>query len=87
MKNLIKSVKKLSPKKDDILVVTLTGAPTIQNVEQVRDSFLGLSINTRVIILDERIRIKYQNENKGKHIVYMTNLEYLEWIDKNKEIQ
>lgn len=84
MKNFVKAVKKLSPKEEDIIVITLTGYPNGQDIQDLKNHLKPLQLTTKILIVDERVRIVTKNENKGKHMVYLTNLEYLEYLDKKK---
>ena len=86
MKNLIKSVKKLSPKKDDLLVVTIPSPLEISHydVQLLIDALKQLKLKSPILLLQKGIEVKIEESKQGKHKVYLNNLEYLEYLSEKK---
>lgn len=86
MKNLVRSVKKLKVKKGDILLVTLKGYPTNYDIIQAENAFCAMPFLKGIfmIFVNGSINIKKGKPEKGKHKVYLSNLEYLEFLDKRR---
>jgi hypothetical protein len=80
MKNLVKHIKKYHPKPGDIFVVTLKGSPTLYELNRVKDIFASMDFlkGTYVLFLNDNVQIRKGKPEKGKHKVYLSNLEYLE---------
>lgn len=87
MKSLIKSIKKLRPVKGDFIIVKLKGDPSDYQMAVLRDKFTNMPFLTGVFVLfiNDMLNIRQQKANKGKHAIYLTNLEYLEHMSKKKE--
>jgi hypothetical protein len=86
MNELVKRVKKLSPKKGNIIIVTLKGYPSDYDMVRVTEMFADMKFlkGVNVIFVNERIKIESEKPQKGKHKVYLNNLEYLEFLSKRK---
>jgi len=86
MKNLIKRIKKLSPKKDNIIIVTIKGNPSDFDMGRILEKFSDMKFleGANVIFINETIKIESEKPEKGKHKVYLNNLEYLEYLSKQK---
>jgi hypothetical protein len=86
MKNLVRKIKKLKSKPGDILVVTLKGYPTRLDLALAHDEFASMPFlkGTNVIFTTDSVDMKYEKPQKGKHKVYLNNLEYLEYMSKQK---
>jgi hypothetical protein len=87
MNELIKRIKKLSPKKGNIIIVTLKGHPTDYDMSRIMGRFSQMKFlkGSNVIFINERLQIESEKAKKGKHKVYLNNLEYLEYLSKKKE--
>ncbi|MGH7974800.1 MAG: hypothetical protein ACREBR_04695 [bacterium] len=86
MQKFIKSLKKLSPKEGDIILVTLKGYPTSMQVEKVKDGFFAMPFlkGVNLIFTTDKIIVKKSKPKDGKHQVFLNNLEYLEYMSKPK---
>lgn len=86
MNDLIKRVKKLSPKKGNVIIVTLKGNPSDYDMARVTELFASMKFlkGANVIFINERIKIESEKPEKGKHRVYLNNLQYLEYLSKQK---
>ena len=87
MKNLIKSIKKLHPKKGDILIIHAKGIFTFSDASKqaIREVLDELGENIPCLLLEEdNIKYTFQKLTQGKHKVYLNNLEYLEWLHNKK---
>lgn len=84
--SLIKRLKKLNLKPADILVVTLKGSPTYEQLERTRNLFHTIPFlkNANIILVSEQVVIKKGKATAGKHGVYLNNLEYLEYLSKKQ---
>jgi maltose-binding protein MalE len=85
-KSLIRSIKKLSPKPGNILVITLKGYPSDWDIMNIRDKLAAMPSLTGVFVLfiNKSIFIRKEKPTQGKHKVYLNNLEYLEYLSKQK---
>lgn len=82
----IKRLKKLNVKKGDILVITLKGYPSYEAVERVRGQFGEMPFlqGVNMIFISEQLVIRTGKPKSGKHKVELNNLEYLEYLSKQK---
>ena len=87
MNSLVRRVKKIHPQKGDFVIVTLKGDPSDYQMQIIRNKFTNMPFLTGVYVLfvNDMIIIREQKANKGKHAVYLNNLEYLEYVSKKKE--
>lgn len=82
MKSLIKSIKKLSPRKGDLLIFKIPLSNyNGENVETLMKDLRILKLNVPCLILPEVVGTEFEEFTKGKHKVYLNNLEYLEYLD------
>jgi hypothetical protein len=89
MKNLIKSIKKLSPKKGDILVINTDYRIDEMGMRAITDCIKEVRLDEDVPCLilhtwGTRDTIELQRPTDGKHKVYLNNLEYLEYLSEKK---
>jgi hypothetical protein len=84
MKNLIKSVEALSLKPDDFIIVTLKGFSCQDDLIEVREILKGMDLRNNALIVGGNVSIKSEGPTEGKHKVYLSNLEYLELLEKRK---
>ena len=82
----IKSLKKLNVKPGDIVVCTLKGTPYPYDVENMRNQFEAMPFmkGVNLIVATDKVLIKKSKPHKGKHQVFLDNLEYLEYLAKHK---
>lgn len=87
MKSLIRSVKKIRPQKGDFIIVTLKGDPSDYDLQLIKDKFINMLFlkGVHMLFINDMIKIREQKANKGKHAVYLNNLEYLEYMSKKGE--
>lgn len=88
MKNLVKSVKKFHPKSGDIFLVTLKGSPSLYDLNRIKELFASMDFlkGTYVLFVNDNMQIRRGQPNKGKHKVYLSNLEYLEYLSMKKDL-
>jgi len=89
MKNLVKSIRKLSPKKGDILVVQTMFDVDDAGRKAIAEVIREVCPSKKVPILflhnwDKDNYINFEGMHEGKHKVYMNNLEYLEWLHNKR---
>jgi len=82
----IKKLKKLSVKPGDIVVVTLKGQPYSYDMDNIHSQFklMPFMKDVNVIIVTDKIQIKKSRKHSGKHQVFLDNLEYIEYLAKQK---
>lgn len=86
MKNLVKNIKRYHPKTGDIFLVTLKGHPSIYDLNRIKDLFASMDFlkGTYVLFVNDNIQVTKGRPEKGKHKVYLNNLEYLEYLSSKK---
>lgn len=86
MNKLTITVKKLSPNPGDFLIVTLKGYPTDFDILTMKETFASMPFlkGVYILFLNDMVKIRKEKPQKGKHKVYLNNLEYLEYLDKKK---
>ena len=86
MKNLVRSVRKIRAKAGDILIVTLKGYPSDYDIIQAEKAFCAMPFLKGIfmIFVNGNLNIKKGKPEKGKHKVYLNNLEYLEYLSNRK---
>jgi hypothetical protein len=89
MKDLIKAVKKLSPKKGEILVIHTEYRIDDIGMQAIKDVLsAALEKNGFDCMLlhswGSKDKIRFEELTQGRHKVYLNNLEYLELLEKRK---
>lgn len=86
MNNLVKNIKRFHPKQGDIFLVTLKGNPTTYDLDRIRNLFINMKFlkGTNILFINDNVKITKGKPEKGKHKVYLNNLEYLEYLSKRK---
>jgi len=86
-KNHIKAIKKLRVTAGDIIVVTLKNHPYQHSIDRIEQEMALLPFlkNVAVLVITDNVKIRKSGPNRGKHPVYLNNLEYLEYLSKKKE--
>lgn len=86
-KKHVKRIKKINIKPGDIVVVTLKGYPSSNQVDIMREQFAAMPFmsGAHLIFCTDQILIRKGRPKSGKHKVYLNNLEYLEYLSKKGE--
>lgn len=89
MNNLVKHIKKFHPKQGDILLVTLKGTPPYYEVERIKNLFASMTFlkGTYLLFVNENVQVTKGKPEKGKHRVYLNNLEYLEYLAAKNHLE
>jgi hypothetical protein len=85
MKNLIKKVEALSLKPEDFIIVKAKEYLDDYKMRLLADNLKGLNHN--ILIFNVNASIKSEEPTAGKHKVYLNNLEYLELLEKRKDLK
>jgi hypothetical protein len=84
--NYIKRIKKLAIKPGEIVVVTLKGHPSRQQLANISYEIgkLPFMRDVEMLVMTDNIDIGTSAMHDGKHQVLLDNLEYLEYLAKHK---
>jgi len=87
-KDIIKSIKKFRPKKGDIFIVhTAPYGMSDESKQHIADAIREIDKGIPCLFLhgfDKPSYARFEKPEQGKHTVYLNNLEYLEYLDKQK---